>query len=83
MSPKRGAGAEAGVGMLRGGGDSLTLKHNIGSLVSWFLRFKVSEFQRFTKSSNVLWNISIPYDQTFISCFLEDIDPIFKIFKKI
>ena len=41
MSPKRGAGAAVGVGLLRDGGDSLTSK---GFLVPWFLGLKVSWF---------------------------------------
>ena len=39
----------------------------LGFLVSWFLGFLVSKFQRFTKKH--------------MSCFLDDIDLISKIFK--
>ena len=59
---KRGAGARVGVGMLRGGGDSLIEKFQsclvaclisrfLGFLVPWFLGFLLSWFRRFLASS--------------------------------
>ena len=57
----------------------------LGFLVSSFVRFLVSEFQSFEDSKNHLMFLGkrlIPYYQNSISCFLEDIDPVFKIFKK-
>ena len=65
---------------------------NIGFFVSWSLGFKVpkiqsckiSNIQRFKQqynSFNVFWQILIICYQIFISCFVEDIDPILKIFK--
>ena len=54
----------------------------LGFLVSWFLGFKVSKFQNFKIYFMFSENISIPYYQISISCSQEDIDPIFKIFKK-
>ena len=59
------------VGMLRGGRDSLNWNTNfkvsklLGFLVAWFIGFFVSSFQRFKKHLMLL----------------EDIDPIFAIFK--
>ena len=69
----------------------------VGFLVSWFLgstvpkfrSFKVSKFQRFedSKFQNLhlmsCLRILFPYYQHSISCFLEDIDPIFKIPKNL
>ena len=62
--------------MLRSGGDSLKVKRNkfLGVLVSWFL-VKVSNIQSFKVPM-------LPYYPNDISCFLEDIDPIFKKIKK-
>ena len=51
VSPKRGAGARLGVGMLRGGGfPSMEINKLLGFLVfgfnvSWFLGFGISEFR--------------------------------------
>ena len=41
--------------------------------------FKVSEIE--TNPAHVCWKILIPYYQIFISCFLEDIDPLFQNFQ--
>ena len=58
------------------------------SLVSWLLGFLVSwfrsfEFQSFNISLKLCWKVLIPCYHNSISCFLEDIDPIFKIFKNL
>ena len=52
-------------------------------MVSWFLDFKVSWFLRLLVSSFMRFLVSPFYCQLSISCFLEDIDPIFKIPRKI
>ena len=51
-------------------------------LVSWFQSFKISKFRRFRKSFNVFGKIWISCEHNAISCFLENIDFIFKMFKK-
>ena len=56
--------------MLRGRG---------GFLVSWFLSLLVSKLLGFLVSKFQM--SMIPYYPNSISCFLEDIDPIFKMFK--
>ena len=69
--------------MLRGGGIPLIEnKKFLGFLVSKFLGFNwfVQSFKD-SKIISCFWKILIPYYQNSISCFLEDIDPIFKIFK--
>ena len=50
----------------------------LGFLASWLQSFKDSKYQ---KSFNVYWKILIPHYQISISCFLKEIDPIFKIFE--
>ena len=65
-------GAGVGVGMLRG---------VLGFLVFWFLGFLVSWFQSLLVSKLLGFKVSKIY-QISISCFLEDIDPIFKILEK-
>ena len=52
-------------------------------VVSWFLGFNVSLFQNFKHSYHVLGALLVPYYKISISCSLEDIDPISKIFKNI
>ena len=80
--------------MLRGRGFlGFLVSWFLGSLVSWllvpwfsgswFLGFLVSKFlgllvSKFQSSKDSM----IPYYQTSISCFLENIDPISKIFKQ-
>ena len=50
----------------------------LGVKASKFRRFKVSKFQEFIQC---LGKILIPYYHIPILCFLEDIDPIIKIFQ--
>ena len=50
----------------------------LGFKVSWFLGFKAPKFQIFKKPFHVLKGF---HYQILISCFQDDIDPIFKIFK--
>ena len=60
-------------------------------VVSWFQSFLVSRFQSFLNAwlqransiYNVFGKILAPACHVFISCLLEDIDPIFKIVKKL
>ena len=54
----------------------------LGLLFVWPIGLLVSKFQRFTKPFNV-WKISLSYYQISTPCFLEGIDFIFKIFKKV
>ena len=82
--PQEGAGAGVGVGILRAGGDFLKIKIKQGAefrfpsvLASWFQSFKDSLIVL------VCWKILMPSQQISISCFLEDIDPIFNIFKSV
>ena len=59
------------------------LVFGVWCLGSWFLGFKVPKFLGFKVSWFLSFNLSmIPYYQNSISCFREDIDPIFKIFKQ-
>ena len=51
-------------------------------LGSWFLAFKVSWFQSFSVSKFLGFKVS-KICQISISCFLDDIDPISKIFKNL
>ena len=60
----------------------------LGFKVSWFLDFKVSWFQSFLVSKflgfNASWFLGFKVSEIYqiaISCFLEEIDPISKIFK--
>ena len=62
--------------MLRGRGLGFLVSWFLGFLVSWLLGFRVSLFLGFRVSL-------IPYYQNIISCFLADIDPIFKIPKNL
>ena len=73
VDPVAGMGAGV-VGMLRGRGFLCFLVSKFLSFnVVWILGFRVSEIQK---------SLILCY-QTIISCFLEDIDPISKIFKDI
>ena len=59
----------------------------LGFLVSWVLGLKVqsckvTKLQRIKKTILCLLEYMVPYYQIAMSCFLEDIDPIFKILKK-
>ena len=58
----------------------------LGFNVSWFLCLFFSWSQSFKVSKNqhnsmFFWKTLTPYQQSSISCFLEDIDPIFKILR--
>ena len=55
----------------------------LGFLVSWFQSSKFPKIQRFKNHLMSCLKILIPSYPISISCSLEDIDPIFKIFKKI
>ena len=67
--------------MFRGALDSLTLKTLIGFVVSKFLGFTVFWFLGSLVAKCLGFKVSrIPYYQKFISCFLEGIDPVSKIF---
>ena len=67
----RGGGARVGVGMLRGGKDSL----------NWEKIFQMFEFLELDiKSFNCLNSFNWNY-QIAMSCFLEDVAPIFKSFQ--
>ena len=68
---RRWSGAGVGIGMLRGRGWFL-VSWCLGFLVSWFRSFLVSKFLGF-KASKIY--------KIICSCFLEDTDPISKIFK--
>ena len=120
VSRKRGAGAGAGVSMLRGGRgwvfwfvgllvscylgflvslflgfkvcwflgvlvsrfQSFLVSKFLGFVVSKFLGFGVSKLHRFKNPIPCCWRILIQDHRIAISYFSEDIDPIFKIFKK-
>ena len=51
-----------------------------GFLVAWLLGSNVTKFQHFKMNLMFVWKILIPSYPKCISCFQEDIDPIFKIF---
>ena len=97
MSPKRAVGCTGGSRHVNGVGGIPFLGNKkqsgfLGFLVSQFLGFKVSRFQSFLVSKlrgfKVAWFLGFdvlmfPYYQNSISCFLEDIDPVSKIFKNL
>ena len=53
--------------------------------INKLIAFKNSKSQsrRDSETFNIYWNPLFPYYQMSISCFLEDIDPIFKISKNL
>ena len=64
----------------------LKIEKFVGLSASWRLSFLVPKLQGFKVSkicTMFRWRILIQYYQISISCFLEDIDLIFKIFKKL
>ena len=57
-------------------------------LVSWFQSFKAPWLQssrsfKDPKTLNICWKIVTPSYHKTISCFLEEIDPVYKIFKQL
>ena len=81
FSPKRVVGCREGVGMLSCLVSWFVLVcWFLGVLVCWFLGFLVSWFLSFKVSWFLVSKVSKIY-QIWISCFLEDIDPIAKTFK--
>ena len=93
MSPKTGAGAGVGVGMLRGEGgfpqmrtkrfQGFVVYRVLGFFISKVQSSRVPKFRSFKDSKNANHRkILISYYQHSISCFLDDVDPIFKIFRK-
>ena len=77
--PQEGSGAGVGVGVVRGGRDSLNWKMSKfqSVLASSYLRFLLSWLQGFLVSSYLRFFVTkFQRFKKFIECLLEDIDPI-------